>query len=258
VLPAQDGEVIVALEDEAGQPRLARLITMIPGTPLDSTQTTAIERERIGEALARLRRGTAGFRHPADGRVCAWDVANLPALSPLLGAVQDANQRGLLEAGLGQFVDIVEPRLPELRAQVLHNDFSKSNILVDRELAAFITGIVDFGDAVRTAIVIDVSTALLNQLPRTASEQVGGDLLAQARDLLRGYLRQTDLTETELALLPHLVRGRVTARGLITLYRAALIPDNAAYILRNTQQGWAQLRWFASRSPAELSETFLR
>jgi Ser/Thr protein kinase RdoA (MazF antagonist) len=258
VLPARDGQVIVALEDEAGQPRLVRLITMIPGTPLDSTQTSDIERERVGEALARLRRGAAGFRHPADGRVCAWDVAHLPALSPLLGAVDDADNRALLEAGLAQFADVVEPRLPELRTQVLHNDFSKSNILVDHDLATFITGIVDFGDAVRTAIAIDVSTALLNQLPRTADEQVGDDLLAQARDLLRGYLRHADLTETELGLLPHLVRGRVIARALITLYRAALIPGNADYILRNTQQGWAQLRWFASRGPAELSEMFLR
>ncbi len=257
VLPATDGRVIVELEDEAGQARLARLLTLIPGASLDGTETTTIERERIGEALARLRRGTADFRHPGDGRVCAWDVAHLPDLHPLLGAVDDAEHRALLEQALAQFAEVVEPRLPGLRTQMLHNDFSRSNILVDHDQAAFVTGVVDFGDAVHTAIAIDVSTALLNQLPRTVGEDPEADLFADGRDLLRGYLRHEDLTEVELALLPHLVRGRVIGRALITLYRAALIPENATYILRNTDQGWPQLRWFAARSPDALSETFL-
>jgi Ser/Thr protein kinase RdoA (MazF antagonist) len=257
VLPARNGEMVVSLRDRSGQRRLARLITLIPGTPLDATHTSAIERERIGEALARLRQGTAGFRHPADGRWCAWDVAHLPVLYPLLGAVEDIDHRTRLETGLAQFDEVVTPRLRHLRTQVVHNDFSKSNILVDHDLACFVTGIVDFGDAVRTATAIDVSTALLNQLPRTPRERVGDDLFAQGRDLLRGYLRRADLTDMELSLLPHFVRGRVIARALITLYRAALIPANAPYILRNTEQGWAQLRWFAARSPDEVSQTFL-
>ena len=49
----------------------------------------------------------------------------------------------------------------------VHNDFSKSNIVVDHHSADFVTGIIDFGDAVKAAIAIDVATALLNQ-PRDA------------------------------------------------------------------------------------------
>lgn len=75
--------------------------------------------------------------------------------------------------------------------------------------------------------------------------------------MLRGYLRSADLTEAELALIPHLVMGRVVARALITLHRASLIPGNTTYILRNTEPGWGQLAWFLDRTPDEISSTFL-
>ncbi|WP_405846723.1 phosphotransferase enzyme family protein [Streptomyces sp. NBC_01518] len=256
-LPAADGRTLVPIRDEAGQDRLARLMTFTAGTPLDSTGSSPRERERVGEILAKLRHATAGFRHPADDKLCAWDVRHLPALRPLLSRVADPAQRKVLTAAFTRFTQVAEPVLPQLRTQLLHNDFSRSNILVDHDDPAFVTGIIDFGDAVHTAIAVDVSTALLNQLPRDAAQRPVDDLFADARDVLHGYLRFADLTETELAVIPHLVMGRVVARALITLHRAALIPGNTTYILRNTEQGWGQLAWFLDRTPDEISSALL-
>lgn len=87
---------------------------------------------------------------------------------------------------------------------------------MDHSHPDLVTGVIDFGDAVRTAVAIDPSTALLNQLPRNAAEVPIDDLFADARDVLRGYLSAAELTDTELQLLPHLVMGRVVARALIT------------------------------------------
>ncbi|MET8471730.1 phosphotransferase [Streptomyces sp. NPDC006422] len=257
LLPSTDGRFLVPVRDGGGRHRLARLMTFAAGTPLDTTGTSGPERERIGEMLAHLRHATAGFRHPADDRLCAWDVRHLPVLRPLLREVPDVAQREALAAGLDRFENVVVPRLPSLRGHVLHNDFSTSNLLVDHDDPAFVTGVIDFGDAVHTAIAVDVATALLNQLPRDAATRPVPDLFAEARDVLRGYLRHADLTDTERALLPHLVMGRVVARALITLHRASLIPGNTTYILRNTESGWGQLAWFLARSPDALSATFL-
>jgi Ser/Thr protein kinase RdoA (MazF antagonist) len=160
-----------------------------------------------------------------------------------------------LEQGLGRFAAI-QPAVQSLRRQVLHNDFSRSNLIVDRADPDRIVGVIDFGDAVRTAIAIDVSTALLNQLPRDMDGDLESDAFADGRDLLAGYLELADLTPEELGLLPHLVMGRVIARAIITHRRTALIPDNARYIMRNTEQGWAQLEWFLARSTDEVSATF--
>lgn len=254
LVPTPDGRILVPLRDGAGQHRLARMMTYLPGTPLDSTDSSPAERERVGEILAQLRHATAGFSHRAENRLCAWNIEHLPALWPLRAAVEDDEHRRLLAEGFARFSRLALPELPGLRRQVLHNDFSRSNILVDHDAPEFVTGIIDFGDAVTTAIVIDVSTALLNQLPRTVTD---GDLFDAGRDILRGYLRFADLTDSELALLPHLVMGRVIARALISVHRAAVIPANAGYVLRNTEQGWAQLRWFLDRDPGAITASFL-
>lgn len=242
--------------DRAGQIRHARLLSFVDGTPLDSVESTAAEREQVGEILARLRLATADFSHPADSRSLAWDVKHLPTLTPLLQGVGDATQRTLLEQGLSRFASI-QPRIAGLRSQVLHNDFSRSNIVVQAGHPDFVTGIIDFGDIVRTAIAIDVSTALLNQLPSGDAVRMENDIFMNGRDLLRGYLRIADLTDEELSLLPYLTMGRVITRALLTTWRARMFPDNATYILRNTQQGWAQLKWFLSRSDTQLSELLL-
>lgn len=224
--------------DESGQERVARLMTFVRGTPLDSTGASAAERERVGETLAALRLALADFEHPAQSRRCAWDITHLPDLRPLLD-----DRPSVLRAAFERYMTAVAPHVAGLRRQVLHNDFSRSNLMVDHDDPAFVTGVLDFGDTVHTAIAIDVSTALLNQLPREPTD----DLLADGRDVLRGYLRLADLEPLELELLPGLVMGRVIARALITLHRAEKMPHNRTYILRNTEPGWAQLEWFLER-----------
>lgn len=142
-----------------------------------------------------------------------------------------------------------------LPTQVLHNDFNLSNIVVNPASANYVAGIIDFGDAVRTAVAVDVSTALLNQLPRQDVHH-DTDLFANGRDLLRGYLEVAKLSEEELYLIPHLTMGRACARLMISTSLARQFPDNATYLLRNTEPGWAQLLWLLSRSEAVISEQF--
>ena len=252
-IEASDGAFIVGIRDHAGQNRFARIMTYTPGTTLDATSSSPSEREWIGEILANLRFATSTFTHSADGRLCAWDVQHLPTLEPLLQEVDNHKHRKLLEAGFERFMQVAAGQLTGLRSQILHNDFSRSNLIVDHNNPKFINGVIDFGDAVRTGIAVDVSTALLNQLPRDAAERPVDDIFEGGRDVLRGYLRRADLTQAELLLLPHLVMGRVIGRALITLHRAKLVAGNTRYILRNTDQGWAQLSWFLGRTADEVS-----
>ncbi|MGU3492645.1 phosphotransferase [Xanthobacteraceae bacterium A53D] len=252
VVQTINGASSFTITDGSGQRRIVRGLSYLDGTPLDRIEATAAEREALGRVLARLRLAMAGFSHPHDGREIAWDVKHLPKLRGLLPHITDAAQRQALEQGMAR-VAALAPVLARCRTQVVHNDCSRSNIVVDRARPDFVSGIIDFGDVVRTAIVIDVSTTLLNQLPSTARP----DLFAEGKDILRGYLAAADLTPDELALLPHMVMARVIARALITTWRAQQFPENAHYIMRNTHQGWQQLDWFLSRSLDEVSETFL-
>ncbi|MCG8709182.1 phosphotransferase [Brenneria sp. 4F2] len=250
------GRTMARITDAAGQQRYVRLLTYLEGTPLDSVEASPRQRELVGEVLARLRLAMAQFDHPAAHRILFWDVKNLGNLQPLLASVENKQRQRLLERGMARFLQL-SARIQSLPCQVLHNDFSQSNIIVDPCGRDFVTGVIDFGDTVYTAVAVDVATALLNQLPRDAAANPPDDLFAQGRDLLRGYLRRAPLSQEELALLPHLVMGRVIARALITLWRAQRFPDNARYILRNTEPGWGQLTWLLARSSDELSQTFM-
>ncbi|MGB3146575.1 MAG: phosphotransferase [Paracoccaceae bacterium] len=252
IIPTTDGRDIAAITDVDGSRRHVRMLTYIEGTPLDQTSSSPGERVQIGRMLARLRYGTEGFSHPAEGRYYAWNVQNLLTLEPLLAEVVDPGQHRALTLGLERF-RLIEPRLRRCRTQVLHNDFSKSNIVVDHDDPAFVKGIIDFGDAVKTAIAVDVATALLNQLPENPHE----DLFCRGRDIMEGYLTIAELTEEELALIPHLVMARVITRALLTLWRTRLFPDNERYIMRNTGQGWHQLDWFLARSPDQVSDILM-
>jgi len=259
VIAAENGEVLLSFTDSFGQKRIARLMTYLAGKPLDSTHSTHEGRVQIGRLLARLRHATADFSHPADSRIMAWDVKNLPRLAPLLAVIDNERQHQQLVRGFERFAALHE-RVLGLRQQVLHNDFSQSNIVVNHDSAAFVTGLIDFGDAVRTAIAIDVSTALLNQLPRDAAQRPVDDLFAQGKDVLRGYLELAELSAEELELIPHLTMARVVTRALLSIARARQFPENRVYILRNTEPGWAQLDWFLARSVDEVSaslQTFL-
>jgi hydroxylysine kinase len=256
---AQDrqGNHWAMITDRAGQRRAVRLMTWCPGVPLDRIPSSPAQRRATGELLARLRHATAGFTHPADSPVVAWDVQHLPRLRPLLASIPGPGRRAQLARGLDRFA-LIEDQLAGLRRQVLHNDFNKSNLLADPDRPDVLTGIIDFGDATRTAIAIDVATALLNHLPRDAGpgeqDRLTGDIFHDGRDVLDGYLARADLTPDELRLIPHLVMARVVTRALISTHRAAQFPDNAAYLLRNTEPGWAQLDWFLDHSVAEVTE----
>jgi Ser/Thr protein kinase RdoA (MazF antagonist) len=133
-----------------------------------------------------------------------------------------------------------------------------SNLVVDHASPQFLTGVIDFGDAVRTAIAVDVSTALMNQMPKTFDHANRRDLFDEPRDVLRGYLRHAELTDEELRLIPVLAQGRLAVRALLTCWRAELFPENSRYILRNTEAGWAHLEWFNSMSAAQTSDLLIR
>jgi hydroxylysine kinase len=251
------GSELPIVTTRAGERRAARFITFLPGTPLDRTSSTAPQRERIGEILAKLRYAMADFSHPADSRAVAWDVTHLLDLADLLCFIPAGGKRAWTLRALERFAD-VKPSLDLCRRQVLHNDFNTSNLVVDHASPWFLTGVIDFGDAVRTAIAVDVSTALMNQMPKTFDPGNRHDLFDEPRDVLRGYLRYAELTDEELRLIPFLAMGRLAVRALLTCWRAEIFPENSRYILRNTEAGWVHLEWFHSISTAQISDLLNR
>lgn len=223
-----DGQAIA--EVTVGDARhLVRMIPYLAGRTAHPSELDEHAVREFGIVVARLARALRGFFHPAAGRFIEWDQKHLPDLARHAVLVADASRRAQLERVLERFNRRVLPVLPTLRAQVIHNDVTLDNVLLDD--AGRVTGIIDFGDMAHTATVLDVP-ASLQSLVRERE-----DLFAVAASFLQGYTSVLPLEDQEADLLGDLVAGRMIQTILISAWRTRQFPDND-YIT-----GWAEPAW---------------
>ncbi|HEU0205512.1 MAG TPA: phosphotransferase [Pseudolysinimonas sp.] len=225
--------------------RVARLFPWMPGQSLRAALWDAAPEasllHSIGATHARLTAALAGFRHPAESRALAWDVARLPELVGLTEALDDPVP---VAAVLDRHLAETAPRLAALPQQFIHNDGNLDNLLVD-ERATGVVAVLDFGDAVRTARVLDLAVVASYLLPAddqySASDTLDG--------LVAGWERVLPLDPDERRLLPRLVLARLVQRLLLASWLSREVPDNTAYLGRNLaitraqfdiarQEGW--------------------
>lgn len=224
--PASDGADMAIYESDGMAPRLAWMVRFLDGALLADVQKTPALRRDTGRMLARVARALADFSHPAADRVLLWDVARAAQVADLVPHVADDAMRQRVARVFAQFTEAVAPRLATLPAQIVHADFNLHNLLADPQ-GQRITGILDFGDMLRTARVADLAVA--------ASYHVGidEDPLAPVRDLVAGYESVLPLDDAERALLPALIATRIAMTITIGEWRASLYPENRVYLLRN-------------------------
>lgn len=221
VVAARDGRVEIALPSGS----ILRVLTWVDGTPLHAVAASPALRRSVGATAARLTRALAGFRHPAEDHELIWDIRNAAKLRPLLPSVADARLRALCEGALDRFDAEIAPALGALPWQVVHADFNPHNLLTDPGATA-ITGILDFGDMVRTPRICDLAVA--------ASYQADpADPLATLCEVIAGWHAVLPLLSGEAALILDLVTLRMIATVVLSNWRAARQPEHAAYFLRN-------------------------
>src|SRR5437867_1252025 len=185
IVPTRDGERWAEVPGEDGRISLARLFTFLEG---HNPATEELDREALhawGATVARLGRALRGFFHPAARYPILWDVGRASSLRPMVPYIRDEPRRALVERVLGRFEANVAPGLGRLRAQVIHNDMSLDNVLVDDR--GRISGITDFGDMTHTALVCDLAVALSDVLDGRP------DALEVAGAMIDGYQAVTPL-----------------------------------------------------------------
>lgn len=244
VLPTRDGRHILPTADGA-----LRLLTWCPGTPLAALDRAPALARATGDALARLTVALSGFSHSAQDHPLLWDIRRFPALLPLIPALPPS-LRAKVDAFRDHFLTHITPALAPLPTQVAHADFNPHNLLSDPTAPTRITGILDFGDLVRTPRICDLAVA--------ASYLVDpDDPLRFLLPLITAYHVHLPLDLDEIALLPNLITARMLTTLTITTWRAARYPENAAYILRNAPTAQAGLTALETFGPARLADHLL-
>jgi 4-aminobutyrate aminotransferase-like enzyme/Ser/Thr protein kinase RdoA (MazF antagonist) len=244
VIPARDGALWTDVTGHDGRVSQVRLFTFLEGRNPHAADLDEDDLRAWGAMAARLGRALRGFFHPAAGYAILWDLKQAPRLRALLRFVRDGARRSAVEAVLDRFDAVVAPALPALRAQVVHNDMSLDNVLVDE--GNRVSGITDFGDMTHTALVCDLAVTLSDVLDGRP------DALDVAGAMIVGYESVTPLDDDEAALLPELLPVRCATAIVISAWRVARYPENADYVGSFDGGAWRLLQLLDRAGPAEV------
>ena len=188
--PALDGSTVVTAVVD-GATHLVRLLPLLPGRTAAPAELDPAAIEHLGEVVGRIGLALRGFFHPAAGRTIWWDQRHLPELARRVSLSEPPERRELLGGVLERFNRRVVPALPTLRSQLIHNDVTLDNLLLDDDQR--VTGIIDFGDMAHTALILDVP-ATLQSLVRDRT-----DLFEVTDAFLAGYASVLPLEAAEAA-----------------------------------------------------------
>jgi Ser/Thr protein kinase RdoA (MazF antagonist) len=216
--------------------RVLRVMRYMPGDLLANHQASAVQLQLVGSSLARLSLALRDFDHPRADRSLLWDLKHFHRMRPLLDYVDEQQKRSLAEDIFDQFDEKVVPLLGTLTSQVVHGDFSPFNIIVNPGTPDYVTGIIDFGDVVRTPVIFDISVTMANLLGAAP-----GGPWEHALHVMDGYLGIRPLPVQELEALVISAQARLLLRALITQWRASQLPERRDYLLSHSQPDWDRL-----------------
>lgn len=243
------GQVDSVVIDPDGNERIMRVLTYLDGELLATASPTPAQFRCVGSMLARLDDALCTFHHPADSRRLIWDLKNFAHMRPLLEFVNDRDDLSMATWLFDQFDRHVVPRIGTLQSQMIHGDFSPFNVVVNPSSADFVTGIIDFGDVVRSPVVFELAVAVANQIgidPRFPWNS--------ARDILVGYRSVRPLADADARLLAIVGPARLLLRALIFGWRAIVHPHTRDYGLSHSALDWTRLRTALSVAKATVEE----
>lgn len=245
VVAARDGSTIVTHE-RGGQRHLLRVLTYLPGEPALGSMLSRAQRVEIGMLAARLDRALADFEHPGANRAFIWDLVHFASLREKVAFLDTDQRKALAGRVLDHFAESVAPLLPALPRQVIHNDLNQNNLLL-RPQDGSVSGIIDFGDMIRTIRVAEVAIAAAHLIYREA------DPLSAMAQVVKGYARVVPLEANEVAVLPVLIQARLATRELIVSWRRQANPAaTTSYRDDVSRFGWEALARCDALPPTEL------
>ena len=224
-----------ALVDINGRPSPLRLVTWVSGTPLAETPRGIPQLTNLGRFMGGLTRSMQGFGHPQAFRPdFPWSLDHVIQLRDHAEDIADPARRDMVKRLFARYEAQVLPRLPGLRASVLHQDANDWNVITDPADPARIAGLIDFGDMCHGRTVNELAITLAYALLDTP------DLYAATRALIAGFSAEFPLTEPEADLIFDLMRMRLVCSVCLSSRQSKLHTEND-YLLISQAPAFALL-----------------
>jgi len=219
------------LLDSGDASHVVRLVTYVEGRLLDETPRSPKLCRNLGRYLAILGQSLRGFGHPGEDQSLLWDMKCATELRRLLEFIDDRSVRACVASSIDSFEEIALPAFGTMRWQVIHNDFHPENILIDAAAPDQVAGVIDFGDMLRSPLIVDVGVATSYlRVPE-------GDPLQQIAEFVSGYHEITPFEAGELDILLCLAKVRLAATICILHWRASERGIEDAYLQNSWSEG---------------------
>lgn len=218
ILRSNSGQVLETLNDEHNNPHAVRLLSYVPGVPLENVDPPSPDTiKQIGTMQGRVCLALTGFKHKAGSYFMPWDILNGLVVSHSL---RTAYLKDGLDAKCAPALDRLEsdslPRMRELPHRTVHNDAHSGNVMCDPDDPATITGIIDFGDLLYRPLVVELSTSLTSIIERSPTP------LRSTAALILGFKTKVSIPQEELELL----YDATLARAIMTVQLLEFRVDN--------------------------------
>lgn len=240
--PSLSGDMLASATSASGENHALRLVGWLLGTPLAQVTRTFELLRNLGRSLGELDHALQGFIHAGAVRDLDWDLRHAGRARTRLHFIRDAGKKALLERFITRFETLVEPKLANLRAQVIHNDANDWNILVDNQDHEKIAGLIDFGDAVHTVLIAEVAIACAYAALDTQ------DPMGAAAALASGFHEKYPLKAEEIDLLYDLIAMRLVTSVTFSASRHDQTADNP-YLAISEAPAWRLLEKMDAMNP---------
>lgn len=248
VLATLAGDELTKVSGTGSGEYYVRTLTYLPGVLLGELQPHREGLLRsLGSFFGQLDRILEGFSHPGTVRDFKWDLRHAAeAVRTYLPHVAGFAARSLVETYLSRFEETVVPVLPDLRTGVIHNDGNGYNVLAEETEPHnhVVTGVIDFGDMVKTCMVIELAVAAAYALLGKP------DAISAATHVIGGYHNANPLTDLEQSVLFDLIMMRLCVSVTISAYQSKQNPANE-YLVISQRPAWNALNQLATVDPAE-------
>ncbi len=200
----------------------------------------------LGNFLGKMDTSLQTFSNPSMHREYTWDIASSLNARNKVSYIKDAEQKRMVDYFLLQFETIVSPHLFSLRKGYVHNDANDYNILTNGEI---VTGLIDFGDMVYTAIINNVAVACTYAMLDEPDPMVAASLV------VKGYHEQFPLEEKELDLLYYLIAARLCISLTQSAYNASKESSNEHHFI-TMRPAWDLLYRLIQINPLLAQDSF--
>lgn len=252
LIPSVNGQTMPTTM-RAGATHFLRLLTYLPGDVLAKVNTRPTHLlDSIGQVAGTFCLYLADFTHPAADRVLQWDLQVAQQVIDGFIKYVAAERRPIIEHFRQRFVRHAEPFLPSLRQSIIHGDLTSYNLLVQRDVTGrhMVSGIVDFGDVLRSytvgELVVAVAESIINSVPNA---------LPAAARTVKAFHQVFPLQENELATLFHFICLRMCVTACSSSQQLTLNPENE-YVRELARLDWFTLERLQNIEPEVAHATF--